>query len=403
MRRSYTVNVCRVETSPEPDYAGRVYIPSGGESTAFADECSIAQLHLGLVSRTTGGAGSCRVSWRHKDHVTSRVRGHLYQYLLGHTNSAVCSFLGHCRLGQKHGPEVLHSDVAEGHHHLAAPFEGPILALSRNANVDSGNSPLRSLPVLGVALGARQFTIRLFQGIGVVLGLVSAGQIEALVCGGGDFCYTPINSYCFVRDWECLAGAANYKGDVPVAFAVSGHYAGSRFAWQRSAPYYRDGDATSKTKNSAPQSECVGCVFQGRRSDFSALELRESLCGLLEGLLARNRPLANSLLLNTLRTFAKPFQFRTPRSEFPSHTNKGRSLVILLGFVCGVCSVPGFDALVPYVTSAVPFENQARLGDNAGAKAVRVPQRSLVLAHEANVRPKQQSRAEVHGFGAFFQ
>lgn len=385
MQRSYTVNVCRVETSPVEDHPRSVFVAPSGVSTAFADERSISQLHLGLVSRTTGGASHCSVCGIDQNHIAPSSGSHGNQYSLGHANRTISSFLGHRGLGKEPRLEVLDSNVTESHYHAATPFESPVFALTGHADMDGRNGTLCGLSVLSVTFGAGQFAIRLLQCIGVVLGLIATGQVEAAIGGGSNFSHTPIYTNGLVGDRECFRLAPNNERYEPMSLTIAGYHAGLWLTRQCSAPHDRNSDAACKAENSVLQAESIGGVLHAWKRHLAALELRKAFGGLIERLLVRCRPPTHGLLLNTLGALTKPFVFSSPRGKSLGYTNECWAFVPFFGFICGIGGIASLNTLVPHPARTVPFEEQASFGSNAGSQAVRVPQRSLVLAHEAKI------------------
>ena len=171
------------------------------------------------------------------------------------------------------------------------------------------------------------------------------------------------------------------KRHAPIPSTVASDNARFRFAWKLATPHDRNRDATSQTKLPVFEPESVGGVFQRRKRYFATVKLRKAFGWLFERLLVRRVPLTNGLLLHNLRAFTKPVVLCAKGREFLRHSAVSWRLVLdtfLEHFVRGVA---GFNALVPNIAGAVPFENQSGFGNLAGSKSKRVSDSSLILAH----------------------
>ena len=385
MHESYIVNVSRVETSPNADRLRGVSVAICGVTTGFANECSHTQRQAGFGYRSALAASLCCVGGRNKHQHPTRSFRHRNQNLLGHSNCAVCRLPRHRAPGEEARLEIFDGNPPKRRNHFSRPLEGAVLSLASNANVDSSHVTLGALPAFRAMLGAGKFPACPLQINGVMLGLIPARKVKTRIGCRGDLCDAPVNSNGFFRWWKGFILAANHKGHVPMPLAITGNDAGFGFAWKLTTPHNRNGDATSKTELSVFDSESIRCVFQRRKYYFAAVKVWKAFGRLLERLLMRRVPFANGLLLDNMRSFAKPIVLGAKCREFLRHSAISWRIVLDAFLEHFVGSIARFHALIPHVASAIPFENQAAFGSRARAKSVRVSDSSLILAHDSNV------------------
>lgn len=385
MRKSYIVNVSRVETSPGTDYAARVSVAVCGISAGIANECSHTQRKSGLVSRTAFTARLARIGRRNKGNRSASGLRHRNQNLFGHSNRAVRSLLCHRALGQKARLEILDGNAPKSGHNFTRPLESSIFPLPRNSQMDSSDRSFGFPSLVRAVLCAGQFALRPLQRLCVILGLIAARQVKVRISSCGDSGNSPINSDCLVRVWKRFVFPPNDKGHVPIPNTITSDDAGFRLTRKLPAPNDRNENATCEAKPAFFEIESICCVFQRRKCYLAAVKLWKAFSWLLERLLVCRVPFSHRLLLDNTRTFTKPVVFSAKCGEFLGHAAERWRFVLNPFFEHFVGSVSGLNALIPNIAGAVPFEDQAGFGDLAGAKSKRVSDSGLVLAHRTNL------------------
>lgn len=381
MRKSYIINVSRVETSPSADRLRGVPVAICGVTAGFANESSPAKSEAGLVSRTTLTAGHRREKRWNESHRTPSGIRKCKQNLFGHTDSAVgCLFRHRCRR-KKSGFEVFDGDSAKGYDNLSSPFERAVFALPCDLDVDAGHALLGIRSPNRSRLGAGQLALRPSQLLGVVCDLISTRKVEVWIGCGCNSLHSPIDSDGVFGWRKGFPVAADNERDVPVTFSVPRNDTGLRNARKFPTPDDRNAYSTDEVKRSVSNSERFCRVFKRWAVCFSALESWKSKPRSLESPLIGGMPFSHSLLLNALGTLVKPIKLRSPLREFFAQSAVCWRFVrdsILEQFV-GFFS--RFDAFVPNPASAVPFKCKAGFGDASRAQSEGVSDGGLVLAH----------------------